>query len=45
MRAALAAGAALSLLGRVPLALSRLRGPDPEGGYGPEGCDGSDEPA
>ncbi|GAA1098762.1 MFS transporter [Nocardiopsis metallicus] len=34
VRAALAVGAAVSLLGWIPLALSRLRGPDPQGGYG-----------
>ena len=34
VRAALAAGAAVTALGWVPLVLSRLRGRDPEGGYG-----------
>lgn len=34
VRTALVVGAAASLFGWIPLALSRLRGPDPEGGYG-----------
>ena len=34
VRTALAVGAAVTLLGWVPLAVSRLRGPDPEGGFG-----------